>query len=156
MALLYSLHDRDAHPHIPAGGWCVDAVLVSDEPPNYAQIRSDINWIVRLNHGLAPNGTIPLAGQYDEFAKRCADFAARAKGANVFIIGNEPNHEQERPHGVKIEPEAYAECFNLCYKAITYERPDAEVIAAAVAPWDVTHGIDWIQYYRRMLDATTE
>lgn len=159
MALLYSLHDRDAHPHVPTGGWIVESIALSEnpEPVNYTAIRADINWILRLNwaHN-GKDGTIPPAGQYQEFAKRCAVYAAASKGANVFVISNEPNHTVERPHGVKIEPEDYAECFNLCYAAITYERPDAEVITAAVAPWDITHGLDWLVYYKRMLDAVTE
>lgn len=156
MPLLYSIHDRDGHPLIPAGGWCVDAVLVTDEPPNYAAIRPDINWIVRLNNGWYPNGTIPLRADYPAYAKRCADFAARCRGVKVFIISNEPNHRQEYPNGTPIKPQDYADCFNLCYQAITYERPDVEVLVAAVAPWDNTSGIDWLSYYRQMLDGIVE
>jgi hypothetical protein len=156
MALLYSIHDRDAHPLIPAGGWCVDAVLVTDTPPDYARIRPDINWIVRLNHGWFPNGTIPLRPDYPAYAKRCADFAARCTGVNIFIISNEPNHRQEYPNGTPIEPQDYADCFNLCYQAITYERPDAEILTAAVAPWDNTSGMDWLSYWRQMLDGVVE
>jgi murein DD-endopeptidase MepM/ murein hydrolase activator NlpD len=156
MALLYSVHDRDGHAIVPAGGYCVDAVLVTDEPPNYGAIRSDINWIVRLNHGWYPNGTIPLRPDYPAFAKRCAAFAARCPAVNVFIVANEPNHRQEWPGGDTIEPEDYADCFNLCYQAITYERPDAEVLTAAVAPWDNTSGIDWLSYYKQMLAAIVD
>lgn len=149
--LLYSCHDRDAHPIIPAGGWCVDAVLVTDEPPNYSAIRSDINFIVRLNNGWYPNGTIPVRSGYADYAKRCADFASRCKGANIFIISNEPNHAQEYPNGVKIEPEDYADCFNLCYAEIKEYLPHVQVLTAAIAPWDITSGIDWLAYYNRML-----
>lgn len=149
--LLYGCHDRDAHPEIPGGGWCVDAVLVTDTPPNYAQIRSDINWIVRLNNGWNPQGTIPLPSGYDEFAKRCADFVAGSKGAQWFIIGNEPNHRQEWPNGVKIEPQQYADCYNRCYATIKSRTPNAKVLVAAVAPWDISSGIDWLAYYQRML-----
>lgn len=151
--LLFGLHDRDAHPQIPAGGWCVDAVLVTDTPPNYSQIRSDINWIVRLNNGWHPNGTIPLPAEYDAFAKRCADFVAGSKGADWFIIGNEPNHKQEWPNGQSIQPEQYADCFNRCYQTIHARTPDAKVMVAAVAPWDITSGMDWLTYYERMLNA---
>lgn len=131
----------------------MDAVLVSDEPPNYAAIRSDINWIVRLNHGWNPNGTIPIRSGYADYAKRCADFVAHCKGANIFVISNEPNHAQEHPHGVKIEPEDYADCFNLCYQEIKQLRSAAQVLTAAIAPWDITGGIDWLAYYGRMLNA---
>ena len=119
--------------------------------PTTRQIRGDINWIVRLNHGWAPNGTIPLRPGYTEYGKRCADFVQRCKGADWFIVSNEPNHLQELPHGVRIEPEDYADCFNVCYAAIKTLRRDVNVCVAAVAPWDVTSGIDWLAYYRRML-----
>lgn len=157
--LLYSLHDRDAHPLIPAGGWCVESIALAEnpQPQNWTQIRADINWILRLNYAHnGRDGTIPLRGQYDEFAKRCTDYMAATKGCNVVVIANEPNHEQERPHGIKIEPEDYAECFNLCWRAITHERPDVEVCVAAVAPWDITSGIDWLAYYKRMLAGIIE
>lgn len=152
MPLLYSIHDRDAHPLIPSGGWCVDAVLVTDQPPHYSQIRRDINWIVRLNHGWHPNGTIPVRSGYEEYAKRCADFANRAKGVGHFIISNEPNHMQEQPHGVAISPEDYADCFNLCYEAVKRAAPHAQILVAAVAPWDISSGMDWLAYYARMLN----
>jgi hypothetical protein len=157
--LLYSLHDRDAHPLVPAGGWCVESIALSEnpQPTNWTQIRGDINWILRLNFAHnGRDGTIPLRGQYDEFAKRCADYMAATKGVNVVIIANEPNHKQEYPNGAPISPEDYADCFNLCYQAITFERPDLEVITAAVAPWDITSGIDWLAYYKRMLAGVTE
>lgn len=157
--LLYAIHDRDAHPLIPAGGWCVESIALSEnpQPQNWTQIRGDINWILRLNwaHN-GRDGTIPLRGQYDEFAKRCQDYMAHTKGANVVVISNEPNHKQEYPNGVPISPEDYAECFNLCWRAITHERPDVEVCVAAVAPWDITIGIDWLAYYKRMLAGVIE
>lgn len=163
-SLLYGVHDRDAQHLIPAGGWCVDAVLVTDTPPNYQQIRGDINWIVRLNHGWYPNGTIPMRGLYGDYANRCADFVRRCPGVDWFVISNEPNHEIELPYGVRIQPEDYADCFNACYAAIKTVRRDTStalsasvnVCVAAIAPWDITSGIDWLVYYRRMLDAISD
>ncbi len=159
MNLLYSLHDRDAHPLIPAGGWCVESIALAEnpQPQNWTQIRGDINWILRLNYAHnGRDGTIPLRGQYAEFAKRCTDYMANTKGCTVVVIANEPNHAQEYPNGVPISPEDYAECFNLCFRAITHERPDVEVCTAAVAPWDITSGIDWLAYYKRMLAGVIE
>jgi hypothetical protein len=159
MALLYAVHDQSGHALVPAGGWIVESIAIAEnpQPQNWTQIRPDINWILRLNwaHN-GKDGTIPLRGQYDEFAKRCADYMAHTGGVQVVIIANEPNHAQEYPNRVPISPEDYADCFNGCYRAITYERPDCEVMAAAVAPWDVTSGIDWLAYYKRMLAPVTE
>lgn len=159
MALLYGIHDQSAHPLVPAGGWIVESIALAEnpQPQNWTQVRGDINWILRLNYAHnGRDGTIPLRGQYDEFAKRCMNYMAETKGANVVIIGNEPNHKQEYPNNVPIEPEDYATCFNLCYRAITHERPDVEVCVAAVAPWDITSGMDWLAYYKRMLDGVIE
>lgn len=157
--LLFSLHDRDAHPSVPAGGWVVESIALSEnpQPQDWSHIRGDINWILRLNwaHN-GTDGTIPLRGQYDEFAKRCTDYLMTTRGAYVVIIANEPNHAQEYPNGTPITPEEYADCFNRCYASITNERPDIEVLCAAVAPWDVTSGIDWLAYYKRMLTAVTD
>jgi hypothetical protein len=154
MNLLYGIHDQASHPLIPVGGWIVESIALNEnpQPQNWTQISPDINWILRLNwaHN-GRDGTIPLRGQYDEFAKRCADYLGRTKGVNVVVIANEPNHRQEYPSGTPISPEDYADCFNRCYKAITYERPDVEVMTAAVAPWDITSGMDWLAYYKRML-----
>jgi hypothetical protein len=157
--LLYSLHDRDAHPLVPAGGWCIESIALNEnpQPQNWTQVRGDINWILRLNYAHnGKDGTIPLRGQYDEFAKRCTDYMAGTKGCNIVVIANEPNHEQERPGGVPISPEDYADCFNLCFRAITNERPDVEVLTAAIAPWDITSGMDWLAYYKRMLAGVIE
>jgi hypothetical protein len=157
--LLYSIHDRDAHPSVPAGGWVVESIALSEnpQPQDWSQVRGDINWILRLNwaHN-GKDGTIPLRGQYDEFAKRCTDYLMTTRGAYVVVIANEPNHAQEYPNGTPITPEEYADCFNRCYASITNERPDIEVLCAAVAPWDVTSGIDWLAYYKRMLTAVTD
>jgi murein DD-endopeptidase MepM/ murein hydrolase activator NlpD len=157
--LLYSIHDRDSYPLIPAGGWCVESIAIAEnpQPQNWAAIRGDINWILRLNwaHN-GRDGTVPLRGQYDEFAKRCTKYMAATKGVNVVVISNEPNHAQEYPNGIPISPEDYAECYNLCFRAITHERPDVEVCVAAVAPWDITSGMDWLAYYKRMLNGVSE
>lgn len=152
-SLLYGLHDREGRDIVPAGGWIVDTVALSENPApmNYAAMRSDINWIVRLNWGYGTTGTIPLPDQYQEFANRCADYVARSNGADRFIIGNEPNHEQERPNGVYITPEQYARCFKLCRDAIKRVRLDAQVIPAPCAPYHA-NPVDWLEYWRTVLE----
>jgi hypothetical protein len=156
MPSLYALHDKDAYPHVPSGGWCIESIALSEnpQPQNWSAIRGDIQWILRLNcaHN-GKDGTIPLPGQYDEFAKQCADYVARATGADWFVIANEPNHAQERPQGQLITPENYALCFNRCYQAIKQSLPHVNVLVAAVAPWDNSSDIDFLAYYQRMLSA---
>lgn len=125
--------------------------LSANEPPtDYAALRGDINWIVRLNHGYGSTGTIPLPGQYQEFANACANYVAQSRGANIWIIGNEPNHEQERPNGTYITPGLYAQCFALCRNAIKRVNPNAQVIPAPCAPYHANPS-KWTDYLTDML-----
>jgi hypothetical protein len=107
--------------------------------------------IVRLNHGYGDQGTIPLPDRYADFATRCMHFVEFSAGCSRWIIGNEPNMEVERPEGVPITPERYAECYTLCREAIRslkYNTGD-QVLLAAIAPWNVQTG-DWIEYFERI------
>ena len=149
MSYLYGMHDREGAHIVPAGGWCLDTVELSKHPtaPNYAALRGDINWIVRLNWGYGSTGTIPLPDDYPKMAAACAEYVAKSQGATWFIIGNEPNHEQERPNGVYITPEQYARCFILCRDAIKQARSSAKVIPAPCAPYQnnrrLRQGVRW-------------
>ncbi len=107
MNLLIGIHDKEGHVIVPAGGWCLDTIALSENPQpiDYAAVRSDINWIVRLNNAYGSGGTIPTPDRYQEFANACANYVARSKGATHFIIGNEPNLAGERPQGLHITPE---------------------------------------------------
>lgn len=150
--LLYGLHDREGRFVLPPGGWCVDTVALSEnpQPTNYTTLRGDINWIVRLNWGYGTTGTIPLPTEYDRMAAACALYVAQSKGAARFIIGNEPNHEQERPGGVYITPDHYAACFVKCRAAIKRAVPSAQVIPAPCAPYHADP-TDWGVYWLDML-----
>lgn len=152
MSLLYGLHDREGAPHVPAGGWCVDTVALADNPAptDYAALRSDINWLTRLNWGYGSTGTLPRPEQYGDYVARALVYVQHSRGCHRWIIGNEPNHRNERPHGQLITPDQYAECFTRTREAIRSVQPDAQVITAAVAPWNLETG-DWLDYHRTML-----
>jgi len=107
--------------------------------------------IARLNNGYGNDGTIPLPGEYINFAKRCANWVQFSRGCHLWIIGNEPNHIVERPDGIEIAPEDYAVCFTEVRKRIHEVSPQHKVIVAAVAPWYFPP--DWIEYQTRMLNA---
>ena len=151
--LLYGMHDREGRHILPPGGWCVDTVALwwdNAVPTDYTALRADINWIVRLNWGYGSTGTIPLPDQYPQFAAECANYAAKSSGCQRWIIGNEPNHQQERPNGVYITPADYARCFALCRDAIKRYVPTAQVIPAAVAPYHADP-MPWTDYLTEML-----
>lgn len=106
--------------------------------------------LVRLNNGYKPDGTIPSPSLYKSFAQRCANYVAASVGCNEWIIGNEPNHEQERPHGQEIRPGEYALCYTYCRLAIKQVQSNAKVLVAGPAPWNQQSG-DWLGYWRMVL-----
>jgi murein DD-endopeptidase MepM/ murein hydrolase activator NlpD len=153
---LHGLHDAGGeHLMSNAPGWIVHTVQVKDERRgDFSGFASrGFSNIVRLNwahNGV--DGTIPLPGQYDEFAKLCAEYVKHSPGIHTVIIGNEPNHSTEWPQRTKIMPEAYADCFNRCYDAIKRVNPNIPVGVAALSPWNNEAGMDWLNgYWIRML-----
>lgn len=163
-SLLFGIHDREGRHILPAGGWIVDTVALSENPApvNYESLRGDINWLVRLNWGYGGTGTIPAPSHYAEFAQACTDYVRNSRGAYAFVIGNEPNHQNERPNGDVIWPQMYADCFNQCYSAMKgamATRGGVRVMPAPIAPWDATTKYpsnpngDWVTYFADTLNA---
>lgn len=108
--------------------------------------------IARLNHGYGSAGTIPAIQHHDAFSRRVANFVANSQGCDIWIIGNEPNHSQERPDGIPITYDLYSACFRLCYErihALTLHSSD-QVCIAGIAPWNDQTG-DWITYFSKVL-----
>lgn len=150
MPLLYGLHDRQAAPHVPNDGWCVDTIALSENPAPF-DYDPRINWIIRANWGYGSTGTIPLPNQFDEYAAACASYVARSANAKIVIIGNEINHEQERPNGVYITPAQYVRCFVLARDATKRANPATQVIPAPCAPYHA-NPVNWLDYWREMLE----
>jgi murein DD-endopeptidase MepM/ murein hydrolase activator NlpD len=146
-------------------GWLVATEALGSNPNdhtggNYTQwTQLGFSVIARLNNGYHPVGTIPQPNEYEDFARRCANFAAATPGITMVIIGNEPNHKNERPYEQPITPIQYAKCFDLCYQRIHDAVPTMQVATSAVAPWDATtkypgnESGDWVQYWIEMLNA---
>lgn len=137
-------------------GTVVFAVAIGSNPNDKS--GGDWHWwvergfrvLVRLNNGWKPDGTIPAPSLYESFAQRCANYVAVSQGCAEWIIGNEPNHEQERPQGRTITPAQYAACFSRCREEIKRVQPQARVIVAGPAPWNEQNG-DWLEYWRATL-----
>ena len=117
--------------------------------------------IARLNHGYGAAGTIPQPQHVDGFAKRVYNFCRNSPGCHVWIIGNEMNHEQERPGGQIITPAKYAACYKKCWEQIHTlpGREKDQVVIGAVAPWNNTTAYpgnesgDWIRYFTDIIQA---
>ena len=103
-----------------------------------------------LNNGYGADGTIPTPDKYADFARRCANYIRNSPGCTHWIIGNEPNHAQERLQGQPISAQEYVGCFMQAATAVYEGVAQHQLIAAAVAPWNVETG-DWLYYMERML-----
>ncbi len=178
---LYGIHDFDPRPDgflsvLEAAG--VRGTVVATEAighdPNdrsgkdYTPLAGrGYRIIARLNNGYGSSGTIPPARHWDDFARRCANFAAASRGCHIWVIGNETNLWGEWPADQRgyrrvIMPEDYAECFRRVYNRIKAVRPADQVIPQALAPFAGPYGagpehdampIDHVTYMRRMLTA---
>jgi murein DD-endopeptidase MepM/ murein hydrolase activator NlpD len=136
MPLLYGLHDEEGLSKVPRDGWCVALVKLKDAPKNkiYPPL---VNWLVRINWGYGTEGTIPEESELQTYLAHLQLFISTCDGATRFIIGNEPNHEQEWPNGKPISISHYVKFFNAAEKTIHKLVPEAQVIPAATAPYKV-------------------
>jgi hypothetical protein len=153
-----AMHDPGGeHTFGDKPGWIVHTeALEHSGKGDYSRfVAMGFRNIVRLNQGYGGLGTIPTSDRYDEFAAKCASFVTNSPGIDWVMIGNEPNHAQEWPHGQQITPTQYAKCFDLCYSAIRNTGRPVKVMAAAVAPWNQQAG-DWLAYYRAMLTSISK
>lgn len=136
---------------VGASAWCVQSEEVYGPGKDYRPLADyGVVSLVRLNHSHSGFGTLPLPRYYRDFAQACAAFVRTSQGCNHWIVGNEPNWSVEWPSGVVITPENYAEAFNLAASAIRSVSPTAQVISAAIAPYNVESGF-WLDYYAVML-----
>lgn len=155
---IYGIHDRGGAHALKGKGWVVISEAIGDEPTDWSTTSYDdladqgLGVIVRLNYGYNPNGTIPVAERYPQFAKRCGNFVERSDGCHIWIIGNETNLAVERPQGQTIQATKYANCFLQCRREIKSRsgHSDDQVIIAAVGPWNTETG-PWIKYFTDVL-----
>lgn len=147
--MLSGMHDEEGAVVVPDGGWCLALVELSQKPgPRIYQQR--LKWLVRANWGYGSTGTIPLQNATSQYISALGSFAAGSKNVHGYLIGNEPNHEQERPDGVYITPEHYADTFVRSYHLLKTISSQNRVIVAAMAPYHA-QGRPWTQYMRETL-----
>lgn len=159
---IFGLHESGGQQHMLAAGrpgWVLELAEVglsgtggNADFNNLA--AAGIGVVVRLNHGYGSSGTLPLPAHYEPFAAACQTFVARSQGCHIWIVGNEPNHESERPNGQIITPADYAQAYTKCRDAIRSAAGHAQdhVLVAGPAPWNATTTYpgnangDWVQY----------
>lgn len=161
---IYGIHDYTPDPspylaHLAGtgnGGWITATVAVGTNTNDMsgndftALANKGHTIICRINNGYFPNGTIPLASQYDAFAIRCANFVAHSPGCAIWVIGNECNLSGEWPFNgtnfAYVAPTNYAACFRKVYNAIKAAHPNDKVVPAPAAPFAGPYG-PGSQYY---------
>lgn len=146
------MHDKSGAFVVPPGGWCLDTVKLADNPvpPSYKTIRGDINWVVRLNWGYGTEfGTFPVPILVDNYIGRAITYVLSCDSSVWgFQLGNEPNHENERPQEMKLEPQYVA---GICYKVWRHTKaknPTVRVMLPAIAPY--RDDPNWVDYMEDM------
>ena len=108
---IFGIHEPGGENHmLEAGkpGWIIFTESIGSEPgdtggKDFSQWSNQgLGVLCRINNGYYPGGTIPHSSRYEDFARRCANYAAASRGCKIWIIGNEMNHPVERP-GVDID-----------------------------------------------------
>ena len=145
---IYGLHDQGGEDLLIVNNTAKGWVLLTEEiraNPNdtgskdYRNLADKgLGVIVRLNYGYYGVGTIPHPQQYDDFARRAANFVNYSAGARIWLIGNEMNMRDEQPDGELITPRMYATCYSKCRNAIKSlaGHENDLVITGAIAPWN--------------------
>lgn len=151
-AYIYGVHDPDGQSLLvqegQAKGWVLITEAIGHNPQdtsgtnNYQTLaKGGFGIIARLNNAYGPAGTIPYQINYNNFARRVANFVRSSPGCHIWQIGNEMNFKQEQPrtHGLEvITPRLYATCFSKVRNTI-HQLPGHEhdqVIIGAIAPWN--------------------
>lgn len=186
---LYGIHDHEPDPSEflnriksgtgGTGGWVTATVAVGVNTNDFsganftALANAGHTVICRINYGYFPDGTIPVASKYDDFAVRIKNFVANSTGCTIWLIGNESNLNAEWPLDSSnnrfnyLSPASYASCFRKAYNAIKSVRPNDKVMPQALAPWGGPYGptanlngsgypadgvpLNWVQYSYQML-----
>jgi len=157
---IYGIHkySKEWHDWILKSGrdaWCLELTNLSEDYGGRDLRRERINTIVRLNHGYHA-GTIPSPDQYDEFAKRCAEFVKNSQGVERVHIGNEVNitKQWDAPPSGPISFDQYIQCYNKVYNAIKNVRPDVMIAPTPLATWCIAPEFgwnDWVDDTARLL-----
>lgn len=160
---IYGLHESGGEQlmlRAERRGWVLELAAIgldgSSTPADFSKLAEvGLGVIVRINHGYGSTGTLPAPDRYPDFVAACAKYVERSSGCHIWIIGNEPNHEDERPNHRPILPHDYASAYELCRKAIRAVpgHEEDQVLVAGPAPWNATTTYpgnekgDWVRYF---------
>ncbi len=160
---IYGLHESGGEKFMLQAerrGWILELAAIGldgkSTPADFSKLAdAGLGVMVRINHGYGSTGTLPTPDLYPEFAAACATYVQRSSGCRIWIIGNEPNHQDERPNHRPIVPHEYAKAYQLCRNAIRAlpGHEQDQVLVAGPAPWNATTTYpgnekgDWVRYF---------
>jgi N-acetyl-anhydromuramyl-L-alanine amidase AmpD len=108
---IFGIHEPGGeHAMLAAGrpGWVVFCEAIGHDPNDRSGIdfttfsSQGLGVICRLHNGYEPDGTLPYSREYENFARRVANFVSVSRGCKIWVIGNEMNYIVERP-GIQID-----------------------------------------------------
>lgn len=154
-------------------GWVVFSEAIGHNPDDRTGVDfapfSDqgLGVICRLNNGYEPDGTIPHSSQYEQFARRVANFVATSRGCKIWVIGNEMNYAAERPgivvdwsrhktrrDGPAEEADPYRRGVAVRFNALPDNSTEIRTTRAAiVSPGEVITPELYVRCYRLCRDA---
>jgi len=157
---IFGFHEPCPEDVLPPGkGWFLHMAEVGDNPEPHPGVdlrkwsEQGYGTICRLQYSWGGGGTFPMLDKLDVYVERVRTCVQNSRGCHIWIIGNEPNHPNEWPAGHKYTPEYSAEVYNRCRSAIhsLLGHEQDEVLLPPLAPWTDKAGIDWIEYFTRMI-----
>lgn len=155
---IYGIHDWGAGASGLFNGksrWDVEVIRVGIDAPNLQQIKDDgFTVIVRLAKQWGES--VPVnSGEWAGFAASCASTVnAYQTITTKWIVGNEMNANFDS----NITAANYITIYTQCRAAIKAVQPDAEVLVAAVAPWNSSqnpggpYAHAWLNYMKALVD----
>lgn len=159
---IYGIHEysKEWHDWILQSGrdaWCLELTNLSEDYSGRDIRREKITNIVRLNWGYDV-GTIPSPENYDEAARRCAEFVKNSQGIERVHVGNEPNitTQWDAPPSGPITFNQYVEYYNKVFDAIKAASPNVKVAPAPLATWAIAPEFgwyDWVDDTKRLLES---
>src|SRR5262245_33968071 len=94
---IFGIHEPGGeHAMLAAGhaGWVLFCEAIGHDPSDRTGIdfttfsKQGLGVICRLNNGYEPDGTLPHSREYENFARRVANFVGTSRGCKIWVIGN--------------------------------------------------------------------
>lgn len=155
---IYGIHDWGSGANGLFHGksrWDVEMIRVGIDTPNLQPIKDEgFTIIIRLGKNWGES--VPKnSSEWNSFAASCAATVNTYKSfTNKWIVGNEMNANFDS----NIAASSYVSVYTLCRNAIKTVQPNAEVIVAAVAPWNSSqnpggsYSYAWLNYMQYLVN----